>query len=137
MSHDPENHAFMCRLRADKVARIADFVPEQAVDGPDEGDLLVIGWGGTHGAIASAARNARKKGLVVSHAHLRYLNPFPRNLGDLLGRFKRVLIPELNGGQLSLLIRGRFMVDAVPFTLLEGRPFGIGEIEEKIEEVLS
>ena len=137
VNHEPANHAFMCKMRADKVARVAEFVPEQTVDGPSEGDLLVVGWGGTHGAISSAARNARDKGRAVSHAHLRYLNPFPRNLGELLGRFKKVLIPELNGGQLSLLIRGRFIVDAVPFNLLEGRPFGIGEIEEKIEEVLA
>ena len=111
-------------------------IPDLQVTGPGEGDLLVLGWGGTYGAITSAADNARKRGLSVASAHLRYLNPFPGNLPDVLKRYKRVLIPELNTGQLSLLIRGRFLVDAVPFNKISGQPFKIAEIEGKIDEVL-
>ena len=104
--------------------------------GPSEGDLLVLGWGGTYGAITSAAEQARRQGKSVASAHLRYLNPFPANLGEVLANYKHVLIPELNNGQLSLLIRGKFLVDAVPFNKISGQPFKIAEIVGKIDSVL-
>ena len=137
VSYDPENHERMCRLRAEKVERIADFVPEVRPDGPSEGDLLVLSWGGTFGAVYSACLEAQKKGHAVAHLHLRHLNPFPRGLGEVLSSYKKVLIPELNLGQLALLIRAKYLVDAVSFTKLKGRPFTISEVEQKIEEMLS
>jgi len=137
VSHDPENHERMCRVRAEKVERIAELVPEQGVDGPEEGDLLVISWGGTRGAVSTAVSRCRDQGRSVAHAHLRYLNPFPRNLGSLLTRYRRVLVPELNGGQLALLLRARFLIDVISFPKLRGRPFTIAEVENRIVEVLS
>jgi 2-oxoglutarate ferredoxin oxidoreductase subunit alpha len=137
VSHDPENHERMCRLRAEKVERIADFVPQQAVDGPEDGKLLVLSWGGTRGAVSTAVRRCLERGRSVAHAHLRYLNPFPRNLGSLLARYERVLVPELNAGQLALLLRARFLVDVVPLSKIQGRPFEIAEVEARVEELLS
>ena len=137
VSHDPENHELMCRLRAEKIERIADFLPEQKVAGPPGGDLLVISWGGTWGPVSSAVTRSRERGKLVAHAHLRYLNPFPSNLGSLMAHYKRVLVPELNGGQLTQLLRARYLIDAVPFPKLQGRPFAVSEVEAKIEEVLS
>jgi len=137
VSHDPENHERMCEVRAEKVQRVAELGPEQGVDGPDEGDLLVISWGGTRGAVSSAVSHCRDQGRSVAHAHLRYLNPFPRNLGSLLTRYRRVLVPELNGGQLAHLLRAKFLIDAISFPKLQGRPFTIAEVETRIVEVLS
>src|SRR5207237_1498939 len=119
-----------------KIANIAKEIPELSVSGPAEGDLLVIGWGGTYGALATAVQRAQRKGLKVAHAHLRYLNPMPRNTGDVLKRDKQVLVPELNAGQLRLLLRGIFLVDAVGLNKVQGRPFLVSEIEQKIEEML-
>ncbi|MGH2608091.1 MAG: 2-oxoacid:acceptor oxidoreductase subunit alpha [Tepidiformaceae bacterium] len=136
ISYDPGNHHRMTLARAERVARIVQDVPPLEVSGPSEGDLLVLGWGGTYGAIASAAENARKQGKSVASATIRHLNPFPANLGEVLSNYKRVLIPELNTGQLALLIRGRFLVDAVPFNKISGQPFKIAEIEGKIDEML-
>jgi 2-oxoglutarate ferredoxin oxidoreductase subunit alpha len=135
VSYSGENHDKMTRLRAEKVARIADDIPEIQVLGPEKGDLLVLGWGSTYGAILTAVQRAQAKGLSVAHAHLRHLNPFPKNLGDVIGRFDKVLIPELNLGQLALLIRGQFLVDAVSLTKVTGRPMMIRDIEEKIYEM--
>ena len=137
VSHDPENHERMCRLRADKVQRVADFVAEQSIDGPEAADLLVLSWGGTRGAVSAAVSRCQEKGQSVAHAHLRYLNPFPRNLGPLLARHRRVLVPELNGGQLALLIRARYLLDVISFSRIQGRPFTIDEVESRIEEALS
>jgi 2-oxoglutarate ferredoxin oxidoreductase subunit alpha len=136
VSYDPANHEHMIKTRAQKVANIANDIPELKVDGPAEGDLLVLGWGGTYGALATAVARAQRKGLKVSHAHFRYLNPMPRNTGDVLKRFKKVLIPELNNGQLSLLIRARYLIDAVGLNKIQGRPFLVSEIEQKIEQLL-
>ncbi len=124
-------------MRAEKVARIAEFVPEQSVDGQEDADLLVISWGGTHGMVSAAVDNCRGRGRSVAHAHLRYLNPFPRNLGRLMGRYSRVLVPELNGGQLALMLRARFLIDVISFSKIQGRPFTVAEVEGKVEEVLS
>jgi 2-oxoglutarate ferredoxin oxidoreductase subunit alpha len=98
---------------------------------------LVISWGGTRGAVSAAVRRCRERGRSVAHAHLRYLNPFPRNLGALQARYERVLVPELNGGQLALLLRARFLVDAITLSKIKGRPFEIAEVEARIEEMLS
>jgi 2-oxoglutarate ferredoxin oxidoreductase subunit alpha len=137
VSYDPENHDRMCRLRAEKVQRVANFVPPVKADGPAAGDLLVLSWGGTYGAVHSAVHRVQEKGVAVAHVHLRYLNPFPKNLGDVISSYEKVLIPELNLGQLALLIRGQYPVSPVSHTMMEGRPFTISEVEEKIEEVLS
>ncbi|MBK8558909.1 2-oxoacid:acceptor oxidoreductase subunit alpha [Candidatus Amarobacter glycogenicus] len=136
ISYDPRNHHEMTLARKGRVDRIASDIPDLEVQGPSTGDILVLGWGGTYGAITSAAENARKNGLSVASAHLRYLNPFPGNLEKVLRSYKHVLIPELNTGQLSLLVRGRFVIDAVPFNKISGQPFKIAEIEGKIDEVL-
>jgi 2-oxoglutarate ferredoxin oxidoreductase subunit alpha len=136
VSYDPINHERMIHLRQRKVAGIAHDVPPQAVDGPESGRLLVLGWGGTYGALATATRQMRQQGESVAHAHLRYLNPFPANLGDLLSRYEQVLIPELNLGQLRLLIRGEFLVDAIGLNKVQGKPFSVGEVVAKISELL-
>src|SRR5262249_39907211 len=113
VSYDPANHEHMIHTRAQKIANIANEIPLLPVVGAEGGDLLVLGWGGTHGAILSAVQRAQRKGLKVSCAHLRYLNPMPKNTGDVLKRFKKVLIPELNCGQLRMLIRATYLIDAV------------------------
>ncbi len=136
VSYDPENHQHMCELRARKVASIADFIPPQQVTGPESGDLLILSWGGTYGACLTATRLAQADGLSVSHAHLRYLNPFPRNLESLLRSFKKVLIPELNLGQLRMLIRSEFLIDAVGLNKLQGKPFSVSEVMARIREEL-
>jgi len=137
VSYAPQDHEAMCRLRADKVQRVAAFLPEIEVNGPEQAALLVLGWGGSYGAAAAAVQRSRNRGLAVAHVHLRYLNPLPSELGEILSRYDRVLIPELNDGQLALLIRARYLVDAVSFSKLQGRPFTIAEIETRIEELLS
>ncbi len=136
VSYDPINHEKMVRLRAEKVARIADDIPELEVRGEASGPLLVLGWGSTHGAILSAVERVRSRRGRVSSAHLRYLNPFPRNLGQVLSGFERVLIPELNMGQLSLLIRGRYRAEVAQLNKVQGRPFRVAEIESRIEALL-
>lgn len=132
VSYDPNNHQHMIDTRAAKVAKIADDIPPQEVDGPDSGDLLVLSWGGTYGSCLSATRMARKQGKSVAHAHLRYINPLPKNLGELMGRYKKVLMPELNMGQLRTHIRDTYLVDAIGFNKTEGKPFSVGELVEKI-----
>src|SRR5262249_26977587 len=112
VSYDPQNHEHMVRVRAQKIANIANEIPPLEVSGPAEGDLLVIGWGGTYGTITSAVERAQRKGRKVAQAHLRYLNPMPKNTEQVLRRYKKVLVPELNAGQLLLLLRGYFAIDA-------------------------
>lgn len=136
ISYDPENHEFMVRMRESKVAKIADHVPMQTLDnGNEKGKLLVVGWGSTYGAIKAAVKEARDKGIDVSHAHLRYINPFPKNLGELLYNFDKVLIPEMNTGQLKSIIRDKYMVPAIGLNKIKGMPFSTAEILEKIEEL--
>jgi 2-oxoglutarate ferredoxin oxidoreductase subunit alpha len=133
ISYDPENHARMTRTRAAKIAGIANDIPLQSVAlGADHGALAVVGWGSTYGAINQAVRRARQEGVDASHIHLRYLNPFPRNLGDLLKRFERVLVPELNAGQLVQLLRAAYLVPAEGFSKVEGKPFKVAEIVRAI-----
>jgi 2-oxoglutarate ferredoxin oxidoreductase subunit alpha len=136
VSYDAENHMRMVAYRAEKVERIANDIPDVEVIGEPEGGLLVLGWGSTYGAILTAVQRAQAGGMPVSCAHLRHLNPFPPNLGDVLSRFERVLIPELNLGQLRMLIRARYLVDAVGLNKVSGRPLLIREIEEKIAELV-
>jgi 2-oxoglutarate ferredoxin oxidoreductase subunit alpha len=126
----------MVRLRAEKVARIANDIAPVEVDGADRGELLVVGWGGTHGAITTAVEEARTDGLAVSSIHLRHLNPFPPNLGEVLRSFERVLVPEQNLGQLCRLLRAEFLVPAEGLGRVEGRPFKVSEIRGRIEAML-
>jgi 2-oxoglutarate ferredoxin oxidoreductase subunit alpha len=135
VSYDPVNHEKMILVRAEKVERVADDIPPAEVAGDESGGLLVLGWGSTYGAITGAVKRARTSGRRVSHLHLRHLNPFPGNLREVLSRYDRILVPENNSGQLSLLIRGRFLIDVIPFNKLQGQPFKTLEILEKIEEL--
>jgi 2-oxoglutarate ferredoxin oxidoreductase subunit alpha len=137
ISYDPDNHQHMTNVRAQKVANIAQDIPPQEVSGPATGDLLVVSWGGTYGACKTAVERCQKQGLSVAHAHLRWLNPFPRNFGDLVKNYKKVLVPELNMGQLRMLIRSRYLVDAVGLNKVKGKPFAIVEVVQKIKEMLS
>jgi 2-oxoglutarate ferredoxin oxidoreductase subunit alpha len=137
VSYDPLNHEVMTRLRAEKVERIADEIPEVVVHGdPEGGELLVLGWGSTAGAITGAVNVARREGLPVSRAHLRHLNPFPRNLGEVLRRFDKVLLPEMNMGQLALLLRARYLKDVTSYAKVQGKPFYRHELLAKIRELL-
>jgi 2-oxoglutarate/2-oxoacid ferredoxin oxidoreductase subunit alpha len=137
VNYEPENHEHMVHTRAQKIANIANEIPPLEVSGPSEGDLLVIGWGGTYGSIRTAVQKAQGRGLRVAQAHLRYLNPMPKNTGEVLRRYKRVLVPELNGGQLCLLLRAAFLVDAVSLSKVQGKPFLINELESRIDEMVS
>ena len=137
ISYDPENHHLMTKMRAQKIANIADDIPELAIEeGDATGDLLVIGWGSTHGAIRQEVRRTRKEGVSVSHAHLRHLNPMPRNTGELRKRFKRVIVPEMNNGMLVKILRGEYLVDAKGINKISGQPFKVAEIAAAIHEHL-
>ena len=138
VNYEAENHDLMTRLRFEKIERIANDIPDVEVFGDEDGgDLLVLGWGSTYGVIRTAVQRARTAGKSVSQVHLRHLNPFPKNLGEVLGRFKKVLIPENNMGQLTLLIRGKYLIDAEGLHRVTGRPFMIQEVEDKILEMVS
>jgi 2-oxoglutarate ferredoxin oxidoreductase subunit alpha len=137
VSYNPYENEQMVEERAVKVGRLARVIPEQRVSGPQEGDLLVVSWGSTFGAAHSAVLRLQKQGYAVSHTHIRHLNPFPRNLGDILSRFERILVPEMNLGQLIILLRGRYGThNFIPFSKVQGRPFNIKEIRLKIESLL-
>lgn len=137
VDYAPANHEHMTHTRARKVAGVADFIPLQEIEGPESGDLLVISWGGTYGSVRTAVRDMGAKGHAVAHCHLRYMNPFPRNLGDILKRFKKALVPELNLGQLRLLLRAKYLVDAIGYNKMKGKPFLVSELTDRIERVLS
>ncbi len=136
VSYEPDNHQLMTMVRRQRIEKIAERIPPIEPYGDASGDLLVLGWGGTYGSIYTAVSRARRAGKRVSGAHLRHLHPMPSNLGDVLRRFKRVLIPELNMGQLRLLIRGRFLVDARGLNKVQGRPFLVEELEQAIDLML-
>jgi len=136
VDYDPNNHEHMSHVRAQKVANVAEAIPEQDVFGAQEGDVLLLSWGGTFGAVRQAVKKLSEEGRSVGHAHLRYLNPFPRNLGELLERFQTVLVAELNLGQLVQLIRSRFLVDAQQYNKIQGKPFRVSELIEVIESHL-
>ena len=137
ISYDPANHQRMTELRATKIARIADDIPEQAIDqGPDSGPMVVVGWGSSYGPISRAVGDLLSEGIQVSHVHLRHIWPLPRNLGDLLGGFERVLVPEMNMGQLVKLLRSEFLVPAEGLNKVSGKPFMIAEIEAAMRDCL-
>ncbi|HEX8560434.1 MAG TPA: 2-oxoacid:acceptor oxidoreductase subunit alpha [Pyrinomonadaceae bacterium] len=136
VNYDPENHHFMVLMRQAKVDRAAQDIPDVEVFGEKSGKVLVLGWGSTYGSITSAVEKLQAEGKSVSSAHLRHLNPFPSNLGEVLRSFERVIIPEMNLGQLCTMIRAKYLVDAVPFSKVKGRPFQIREIVRKVEEHL-
>jgi 2-oxoglutarate ferredoxin oxidoreductase subunit alpha len=136
VSYSATNHQKMTHYRAEKVRRIANEIPELVVNGDPAGDLLVVGWGSTLGAVAGAVRQARREGLSVSQIHLRYINPFPPDLGEVLSRFERVLVPEMNSGQLSFLLRAEFLREVISYSKVKGKPFFRTEIYDKIKEIL-
>jgi len=136
INYDPLNHERMVRLRAAKVEAVADDIPDAVPAGDQSGDLLIVAWGSTHGPITAALKTARAKGQSVGHVHLRHLNPLPRNLGDVLKRYKHVLVPEMNMGQLVMILRAKFLVDAQGYNKIQGKPFKQSEIEQKIDEIL-
>jgi 2-oxoglutarate ferredoxin oxidoreductase subunit alpha len=137
VSYDPENHHRMQTLRAQKVAGIANDIPDLQVMGPREGDLLILGWGSTYGAIRSAVERLQASGRSVAHAHLRHVNPLPRNTEEVLRSYRKVLLPEINLGQLRLLLRGRYLIDIAGFNLVRGKPFKIGDIQREAERLLA
>jgi len=136
INYEPLNHEKMVRIRAAKVEAIRQDIPNVMPNGDPEGDLLLVSWGSTFGSVAQAVKEQREKGRKIGHLHLRHLNPFPGNLGDVLKRYKKVLVPELNMGQLSWLLRAKYLVDAVGLNKIQGRPFKQNELEQKIEEML-
>jgi 2-oxoglutarate ferredoxin oxidoreductase subunit alpha len=137
ISYDPENHQHMVKTREAKVEMIADYIPLQTLDsGPETGDVLVLGWGSTYGSIKSAVTELQAAGKSVAHAHLRHMRPFPKNLGEMLQRYKKVLIPEINNGQLIKIIRDKYLVDAVGFNKIKGTPITRAELVSAIGELL-
>ena len=137
VNYEPENHQLMVKIRQEKVDKIAEYIPEQKLDsGPEKGKILVLGWGSTYGAIKSAVADLQAKGHQVSHAHLRYVRPFPRNLGDIIRNFETVLIPEINNGQLIKIIRDKYLVNAIGYNKIMGVPITRAELITKIEEML-
>jgi 2-oxoglutarate/2-oxoacid ferredoxin oxidoreductase subunit alpha len=138
ISYDPLNHEKMSHVRRDKILKMADDIPLQQIEeGADSGKLLVVGWGSTYGAIREAVRQARAEGHDVSHAHLRYLNPLPKNLGEVLNRFDRILVPELNLGQLARLLKAEFLLPVRSYTKIQGQPFLVSEMKKRILSELS
>ncbi|MBI4609624.1 MAG: 2-oxoacid:acceptor oxidoreductase subunit alpha [Candidatus Rokubacteria bacterium] len=136
VSYDPENHDLMVRLRAEKVRRVAQEIPPTTVNGPAEGDLLVVGWGGTYGTITAAVEELQQEGKAVASIQLRYLNPLPPDLGQVLRQYRRVLVPEMNSGQLVRVLRAEYLVDAVGFNRVRGLPLQVHEVREAIEQLL-
>lgn len=137
VSYDPENHQQMVKIRQEKIDKITDYIPEQQIDnGPEKGKVLVLGWGSTYGAIKSAVAELLKEGQSVSHVHLRYVRPFPKNLGTIIKNFDKVLIPELNNGQLIKIIRDKFLVDAIGLNKIKGIPFAKAEVVDEIRKLL-
>jgi 2-oxoglutarate/2-oxoacid ferredoxin oxidoreductase subunit alpha len=134
VNYEPLNHERMVRLRAEKVAAIVQDVPDAVPVGDDSGDLLIVAWGSTYGPVTAALRAQRAKGRRIGHVHLRHLNPLPKNLGDVLMRYDKVLVPEMNMGQLLMVLRAKYLVDAVGYNKIQGKPFKQSEIEHKIEE---
>jgi 2-oxoglutarate ferredoxin oxidoreductase subunit alpha len=136
VSYDPDNHDLMVRIREQKIKNIVNDIPDLKVDGDNEGELLVVGWGGTYGAITESVRNVRQQGYKVSQAHFKYLNPFPKNTADVLRRFKKILIPEINRGQLAKILRSEFLIQVIQFNVVRGLPLRTSDIQEKIKEIL-
>ncbi len=136
VSYDPENHEKMVEIRAEKVKKIANEIPPTEIYGAQEGELLILGWGGTFGAIRTVVENRFAAGQAIGHVHLRFLNPFPSDLGDVLNRYKTILIPELNTGHLRQLIRSEFLIDAVGLNKIQGQPFHVFELEAEVDNYI-
>ena len=136
INYEPLNHENMVRIRAAKVAAVAQDIPDVVPAGDTQGDLLIVAWGSTHGAITAAVKTQRAEGRKIGHVHLRHLNPLPSNLGEVISSYKQVLVPELNMGQLLWILRAKYLVDAIGLNKIQGRPFKQAELEEKIEELL-
>jgi 2-oxoglutarate ferredoxin oxidoreductase subunit alpha len=136
VSYDPRNHEYMTRMRAEKIEKIADDIPPTEIEGKKTGDLLLVGWGSTYGAIKTALEHKLDEGKSVSRIHITHLNPLPKDLGEILKGFKHVLIPEINAGQLVNVIRAKYMVPAIGFNKVQGLPFVSSEIEQKIDQIL-
>ncbi len=136
VNYEPLNHEFMVKLRTEKVERIANDIPPAEVEGDEKGDLLVVGWGSTYGAIRTAVTRLRQNKKSVSHLHLKYLNPLPKNVGEILYNFKHILVPEMNLGQLVKILRAKYLVPALSVNKIQGLPFKASEIENKIVEIL-
>jgi 2-oxoglutarate ferredoxin oxidoreductase subunit alpha len=136
VSYDPDNHDLMVRLRAEKVRRVAQEVPPTTINGPATGDLLVVGWGGTYGAITAAVEEAQLAGHQVASVHLRHLNPLPPDLGQVLRQYRRVLVPEINSGQLVRVLRAEYLVDAVGFNRVRGVPLATQEILDAVTQLV-
>jgi 2-oxoglutarate ferredoxin oxidoreductase subunit alpha len=137
VSYDPLNHEAMVQTRARKIARVANEIPPLVVQGPSQGDLLVVGWGSTAGAISAAVDRCQRNGMAVASAHLRYLYPFPANLGNVLKRFRKILVPELNAGQLCQILRSVYLTNAASLGKVQGQPFLVSEIERKIVQMIA
>jgi 2-oxoglutarate ferredoxin oxidoreductase subunit alpha len=138
VSYEPENHQLMVKIRQQKVDKIADYIPDQKIDtGPAKGKVLVLGWGSTYGAIKTAVQELVSEGHEVAHAHLRYLRPFPKNLGAILKNFEKILVPEINNGQLIKIIRDVYFVDAIGYNKIMGIPITKTELVEEIRKILS
>jgi 2-oxoglutarate ferredoxin oxidoreductase subunit alpha len=135
ISYDPENHEVMTHHRQQKIENVQQDIPDLEVEGEQEGDLLILSWGSSYGAIKEGIRKAKAEGTEVSHAHLSYMNPFPKNFGDVLSKFKRIMIPELNMGQLAMLVRAKFLREVIQFNKVQGQPFKVSEVANKIIEV--
>ena len=136
INYEPLNHEHMVRLRAAKVEAVANDIPDVVPEGDPDGDLLIVAWGSTHGPITAGLQAQRAKGRRIGHVHLRHLNPLPTNLGEVIKRYKKVLVPEMNMGQLGMVLRAKYLVDAQGFNKIQGKPFKTSEIEQKIEEML-
>jgi 2-oxoglutarate ferredoxin oxidoreductase subunit alpha len=136
INYEPLNHEHMVRIRAAKVAAVAQDIPDVVPAGDAQGELLIVAWGSTHGAITAAVKAQRAEGRKIGHVHLRHLNPLPSNLGDVIKRYRQVLVPELNMGQLLWVLRAKYLVDAIGLNKIQGRPFKQAELEQKIEEIL-
>ena len=136
ISYEPDNHQFMTELRAAKIKAIEEDIDPLEWRGDEDAEVLLLGWGGSYGGIGAAARRIRSRGKKIAHAHLKHLNPFPRNTGDVLKRFDKVIVPELNAGQLSKLVRAEFLIDARSITKVQGQPFRANELEDRILELM-
>ena len=136
VSYDPANHEHMVRLRAEKIDRIANDLPPTEIYGDPSGKVLIVGWGSTYGSITSAVEKMRGEGKSVSSIHLRHLSPLPHDVGEILSRFEHVLVPEMNLGQLATMLRAKYLVNAVPFSKVQGRPFKIAEITARVDQML-
>ncbi|MCS6991985.1 MAG: 2-oxoacid:acceptor oxidoreductase subunit alpha [Chitinophagales bacterium] len=137
ISYEPENHEHMVKVREAKVERIADFIPLQTTEGPEQGEALIVGWGGTYGAIKAAVQDLNEQGYRIAQTHLRYLKPFPKNLGEILHRYPKVIVPEINNGQLIKVLRDKYLVPAVGINKIQGIPFTKAELVQRIKELVN